>query len=87
MTETRRYPVGTDEESLPVPIHLMRERASKGRTSAGLSEAERQLLLNEIAQIAAELNELQRRAAQIAGRVAREDAAVAPPSLRADRSA
>jgi hypothetical protein len=75
----------TSEVPRVVPIDA--RHAQKRNKMVGLSECERQLLLDEIAQIAAELNELQRRAAQIAGRVARDDAAPAQPSPRADRSA
>jgi hypothetical protein len=58
-----------------VPIDVRQKKPS------GLTESERQLLLDEIAEIAAELSELQRRAAQIAGRAAKSSPG------RADRSA
>jgi len=64
-----------------VPIDLMHEQATRRRKPVGLTESERQRLLDEVAEIAAELSEMQRRAAVIAGRVAR------PSSARADRSA
>jgi hypothetical protein len=74
----------TSEVPRVVPIDA---RHAQKRNTAGLTESERQLLLDEIAQIAAELNELQRRAAQIAGRVAPEASVAAQPSSRANRSA
>jgi hypothetical protein len=50
----------------------------------GLTESERQLLLDEVAEIAAELSELQRRTAEITGRVAKSSPA---RTDRSDRSA
>jgi hypothetical protein len=62
-----------------VAIGARLRHAGKPGKPVGLSEAERQVLLDEIARIAAELNELQRRAAQIAGRVARQQSGPGGP--------
>jgi hypothetical protein len=71
-----------------VSIDARLRHVGKPSRPAGLSEAERQVLLDEIAQIAGELNELQRRAAQIAGRVAKQQTTSGGPVAgRADRSA
>lgn len=71
-----------------VSIDARLRHADNPSKPAALSEAERQVLLDEIAQIAADLNDLQRRAAQIAGRVAKQQTATGEAVAgRADRSA
>jgi hypothetical protein len=62
------------------PIDQARKQAAR-RRPAGLTDTERQLLLEEIAAISAELCDLQVRTAEIARRV------TASPSMRAERSA
>ncbi|GAA4640757.1 hypothetical protein GCM10023196_107500 [Actinoallomurus vinaceus] len=56
-------------------------RKAANRRTAGLTNAERRLLLEDIARISAELCDLQVWAAEIARRV------TASPSMRAERSA
>lgn len=61
-------------------IDQARKKAAKRRTT-GLTEVERQLLLEEVAKISAELCDLQVLAADIARRV------TASPNTRAERTA
>jgi hypothetical protein len=63
-----------------VPIDLMHQRATR-KKATGLTERERQLLLEEIAKISAELCDLQVWAAEITRRITN------PPSARVDRTA
>ena len=61
--------MSTDKDSGRVAsIEQARKQAAK-RTTARMTDAERRLLLEEIAQISAELSELQVRAADIARRI------------------
>lgn len=69
-----------------VSINAKPKQVTKESKQVGLSAFERQVLLDEIARIAAELDELQRRAAQIAGRIAGPGTGEASPE-RVDRSA
>ena len=73
MSGSRRSP--TEVVPLNTPQRHMRKRV------AGLTELERQLLLKELAEIQAELDELKQRTAEITARVAD------PSSARLDRPA
>jgi hypothetical protein len=64
-----------------VSIDSPRGRAMNGKREMGLTNEERQLLLGELAEITAELDELHHRATEIAARI------TLPESARLDRPA
>jgi hypothetical protein len=73
----------TSAQSVPsqvVEIDLARERRLIRNEVIALTEEERQILLGELAEITAELDELKMRAAEIADRVRSRDAERQPRS-------
>jgi hypothetical protein len=73
----------TSAQSVPsqvVEIDLARERRLIRKEVIALTEEERQILLGELAEITAELDELKMRAAEIADRVRSRDAERQPRS-------
>jgi predicted phage-related endonuclease len=76
MTSSRR----TSEAASVVQINPARHTMT-GKKAVGLTEEERQILLAELAEIAAELDELQARAKEITTRVHRAESP-SPPCRR-----
>jgi hypothetical protein len=77
MTKNRR----ASDAARIIPIDSPRARVTNRKREMGLTDEERRLLLDELAEITAELDELHNRAAEIAARV------TSPESARLDRPA